>query len=115
VAPVAAEETGADTPAVEKPETEEERKNREEEEAAAMERAGRIMEILEDAKIFLMDLSLKDLMAKPKKRYQNLFDMVYFSYLTAGTLAETEKMKSFLKPKAVTTEHAKLKGIKIPM
>ena len=30
VAPVAAEETGADTPAVEKPETEEERKNREE-------------------------------------------------------------------------------------
>ena len=59
------------------------------------------MEILEDAKIFLMDLSLKDLMAKPKKRYQNLFDMVYFSYLTAGTLAEAEKMKSFLKPKAV--------------
>ena len=100
-APVAAEEAGADTPPMEKPETAEERKNREEEEAAALERAGRIMEILEDAKIFLMDLSLKDLMAKPKKRYQNLFDMVYFSYLTAGTLAEAEKMKSFLKPKAV--------------
>ena len=82
-------------------ETEEERLRREAEEAAAIERAETIMEILEDAKIFLMDITLQDLIQKPKKRYKGLFDMVYFSFLSSGILAKGKEIQQFLKPKAV--------------
>lgn len=94
-APAADEEA----PAAE--ETAEERAKREAEEAAALERAETIWEILEDAKIFLMDVTVQDLIQKPKKRYKGLFDMVYFSFLSSGVLAKGKEMEQFLKPKAV--------------
>ena len=83
-------------------ETEEEKERREFEERAAVERALKIMEVLSDAKIFMMDMTLSDLVKKPKKRYKELFDMGYFSFLSAGVLGKDgEHIQQFFKPKAI--------------
>jgi dynein assembly factor 3, axonemal len=83
-------------------ETEVEKERREFEERAAIERAVKIMEVLSGAKIFLMDMSMSDLIKKPKKRYKNLFDMAFFSFLSAGVLGKDgDKIQQFFKPNAV--------------
>merc|ERR1712146_326738 len=85
-----------------KEETKEEKERREFEERAAVERALKIMEVLSDAKIFMMDMTLSDLVKKPKKRYKELFDMGYFSFLSAGVLGKDgEHIQQFFKPKAI--------------
>ena len=83
-------------------ETEMEKQRREFEERAAIERAVKIMEVLSGAKIFMMDMTMLDLVNKPKKRYKNLFDIAFFSFLSAGILGkEGDKIKQFFKPNAI--------------
>ena len=89
-------------------ETEMEKQRREFEERAAIERAVKIMEVLSGAKIFMMDMTMLDLVNKPKKRYKNLFDIAFFSFLSAGILGkEGDKSNNFQTNAIVAVEGVK--------